>query len=62
MPTWQRIVATLVAMVAVSFIAGLIWTALFGFALPSYVAGLIGGTTAITVWEFLRRVKPKEEV
>lgn len=62
MPTWQRIVATLVAMVAVSFIAGLIWTALFGFALPSYVAGLIGGTTAIPVWEFLRRVKPKEEV
>lgn len=62
MPIWQRILATIFAMVAVSFVAGLIWTAAFGFDLPSYVAGLIGGTTAIPVWEFLRRVKPKSEV
>lgn len=62
MPIWQRFLATLVAMVAVSFVAGLIWNAVFGLALPSYIAGLIGGTTAIPVWEFLRRVKPKDEV
>lgn len=59
MPVWQRLLATVAAMVAVSFVAGLIWDALFGFALPSYIAGLVGGITAIPVWEFLRRVKPK---
>lgn len=62
MPTWQRILATVVAMVAVSFVAGLIWNAILGFSLPSYLAGLIGGITAIPVWEFLRRVKPKDVV
>jgi Na+/glutamate symporter len=59
MPFWQRLVITVVAMLATSFVVGLIWANLLGFALPSYVAGLIGGVTAIPVWEFLRRVGPK---
>jgi Na+/glutamate symporter len=59
MPFWQRLVITVVAMLAVSFVVGLIWQALLGFALPSYVAGMIGGLTALPVWEFLRRVGPK---
>lgn len=62
MPTWQRVLATVIAMIAVSFVAGLIWNAVLGFALPSYLAGLVGGVTAIPVWEFLRRVKPKDAV
>ena len=59
MPFWQRLLITVVAMLAASFVVGLIWQALFGFALPSYVAGMIGGLTALPVWEFLRRVGPK---
>jgi putative flippase GtrA len=60
MPFWQRLVVTVVAMLAVSFLVGLIWSNLLGFALPSYVAGMVGGLTAIPVWEFLRRVRPKD--
>jgi hypothetical protein len=59
MPIWQRLLATLVAMIASSFIAGLIWESLFAFPLPSYVAGIIGGLAALPVWEFLKRVGPK---
>jgi hypothetical protein len=62
MPFWQRLVITVVAMLAVSFLVGLIWSALLGFALPSYLGGMIGGLTALPVWEFLRRVRPKESV
>ena len=59
MPFWQKLVITVVAMLATSFVVGLIWANLLGFALPSYVAGMIGGLTALPVWEFLRRVGPK---
>jgi Na+/glutamate symporter len=59
MPLWQRLLVTLIAMAAVSLIAGWIWRALFGFELPSYVAGVIGGLTAVPVWEFVKRVSPK---
>jgi hypothetical protein len=59
MPLWQRLLVTLVAMAAASLIVGLIWRALFGFELPSYVAGVVGGLTAVPVWEFLKRVAPK---
>jgi hypothetical protein len=59
MPFWQRLVITVVAMLAASFVVGLIWSNLFGVGLPSYVAGMIGGLTALPVWEFLRRVGPK---
>jgi len=59
MPLWQRLIATLLAMVVASLIVGLIWEALFEFPLPSYVAGMVGGITAVPVWEFLKRVGPK---
>ena len=59
MPLWQRMLVTLIAMVVASLVAGLIWQALFGFQLPSYVAGVIGGLTAVPVWEFLKRVGPR---
>ena len=59
MPFWQRFAITLVAMLAVSFVAGLLWRNLLGFGLPSYAAGMIGGLTAIPVWEFLKRVRSK---
>ncbi len=60
MPFWQRLLITLIAMLAVSFIAGLLWQSILGFALPSYAAGIIGGLTALPLWEFLKRVRQKK--
>jgi hypothetical protein len=59
MALWQRLLVTLIAMAAASLIVGMIWRALFSFELPSYLAGVIGGLTAVPVWEFLKRVRPR---
>jgi hypothetical protein len=56
MPLWQRLVLTLAAIVAASMIAGLLWHRLFGFGLPSYIGGVIGGLTAVPVWELMKHV------
>ena len=55
MPFWQRLVFTLIIIVITSFISGLVWHRLFGFSLPSYVGGVIGGLVAVPFWEFLKR-------
>ena len=60
MPFWQRLVVTLIAMLVVSFVAGLIWQSIMNFGLPSYAAGVIGGLTALPLWEYLKRVGPKK--
>jgi hypothetical protein len=59
MPFWQRLLITLIAMAAASLVVGMIWRALFSFELPSYLAGVIGGLTAVPVWEFLKRIAPR---
>lgn len=59
MPLWQRALITLVAMLVVSFLVGYFWNTIFNFSLPSYVSGVVGGVTAVSVWEFLKRVQPK---
>lgn len=59
MPLWQRLVITILVMLGASYVAGLIWNAVLGFALPPYVAGLIGGLSAIPVWDMLQRLRPK---
>ncbi len=59
MPLWQRIVVTLVAIVAVSWGVATLVQSLFGLALPSYVSGVVGGLAALPVWEFLKRVRPR---
>jgi len=61
MPFWQRSLILLVTMMAISFLVGLLWNSLFGFNLPSYVSGVIGGLTAVPLWDFLKRVKPKQQ-
>ena len=61
MPFWQRLVVTVIAMLAVSFIAGLLWQSAFSIGLPSYAAGIIGGLTALPLWEFLKRVGRKKD-
>lgn len=60
MPFWQRLLITLIAMLAVSFVAGLLCQGIFGIRLPSYAAGVIGGLTALPLWEFLKRVDSKK--
>ena len=47
-------------MIAASFLAGLVWSNIFNVGLPSYIAGIIGGVTALPVWEFLKRIGPKK--
>jgi uncharacterized YccA/Bax inhibitor family protein len=58
MRLWQRMLVTLIAIVVASLVVGLIWQAMFGFQLPSYVAGVVGGLAAVPVWEFLKRIRP----
>jgi hypothetical protein len=59
MPLWQRLLITVVAMFATSFIIGLFWRWIFDIRIPSYLSGMIGGLSALPVWEFLKRIKPK---
>lgn len=61
MPFWQRSLILLVAMMAISFLVGLLWSSLFGFNLPSYVSGVVGGLTAVPLWDLLKRVGPKKQ-
>ncbi len=60
MPLWQRLLITVIAMLAVSFGAGLLCQSLFNIGLPSYAGGVIGGLTALPVWEFLKRIGKKK--
>ena len=54
MPFWQRLLVTVVAMLVASFMAGLLWLAMFDAGLPSYLAGVVGGLAALPVWESLK--------
>lgn len=58
MSLWQRLALTLIAMLLSSFLAGLIWQAVFNVTLPSYAGGMVGGLAAIPVWELLKRASP----
>lgn len=58
MPFWQRLAITFFVMLAASFLLGVFWRSIFNIPLPSYLAGLAGGLTALPVWEFLKRIKP----
>ena len=58
---WKRLVITVIAMLVVSFILGYIWRSIFNMAMPSYLAGFIGGLTALPIWELLKRIKAKEK-
>ncbi len=56
MKLWHRLIVVLAAMLVVSFLAGRVWFSIFDFALPAYLAGIIGGFTALPVWELMRRM------
>ena len=57
MPLWQRLLITLVTMLVTSFVAGLLWHWLFNTDIPSYLSGLVGGVTALPMWELLKRIQ-----
>ena len=61
MALWQRLLVTVFAMLVFSFVAGVAFESWLGFALPSYAAGVIGGVSALPVWEFLKRVRSKSD-
>jgi len=57
MPLWQRMLITLATMLLTSFVVGLLWHWMFNTDIPSYLSGVIGGITAVVVWEFMKRVE-----
>ena len=59
LPLWQRLAITVAAIFVISFLFGVLWKWLFAFAVPGYLAGVVGGLVALPVWEFLKRVRPK---
>ena len=58
LPFWQRLLITVAAMLVASWLAGIVWHAIFNFALPSYAAGVVGGLAALPLWDFLKRIRP----
>ena len=56
MTFWQRLLVTVVAMLLVGFVAGQVWLALFSLPMPSFLAGMVGGLTALPLWEALKRL------
>jgi len=54
-PFWQRLLVTLGVMLVTSYLAGILFQGILGFAIPSYVAGAIGGLAALPTWDFLKR-------
>ena len=61
MPFWQRALILLAAVVGVSIIVSTLWHALFSFYLPSYVSGVIGGLSAVVIWDILKKTKPQKK-
>ena len=53
----RRLLIALAAMVIASFIAGLLWRGAFDVRIPSYLSGVVGGLSALAVWEALRSRK-----
>jgi len=56
MAFWQRLLITVIVMLAASFIAGVVWRGVFNAGIPSYLGGIAGGLAALPVWELLKRV------
>ena len=61
LPFWQRLVITIIVVLAVSYLAGFIWQSIFAFELPSYASGVIGGLAALPLWDFLKRIRPGQQ-
>lgn len=53
-PAWKRLLLTVIGMLLASVFVGLLWHTTFDARIPSYLSGLVGGITALALWEFLR--------
>jgi hypothetical protein len=51
------LLVTVVITFAAGCLAGLVWQMVFGFELPAYVAGLVGGLATVPTWHFLKRIR-----
>jgi hypothetical protein len=60
LPFWQRLLITIAAMLAASYLVGVAWQAMLNFPLPSYAAGVVGGLASLPVWDFLKRIRPPQ--
>jgi len=58
LPFWQRLLITVLVMLAASYLAGYAWLNILGIPLPSYGAGVVGGLAALPVWDLLKRIRP----
>ncbi len=58
LPFWQRLLITVLVMLAASYLAGLACERLLGFPLPSYAGGVVGGLAALPIWDLLKRIRP----
>jgi len=61
LPFWQRLLATVLVMLLASYVAGLLFQNIFGLAIPSYIAGAIGGLASIPTWDLLKRIRPPSQ-
>ncbi|MCF8150704.1 MAG: hypothetical protein K9K30_10730 [Burkholderiaceae bacterium] len=59
MKLWQKILVTVFAMLIASYAGAQLWLRVFDFVMPSYLAGMVGGLTAIPVWESMRWINAK---
>ncbi len=61
MSFWKRFLVLLVVVVLISLVINLLWNWMFNFGLPPYVSGVVGGLTAVPVWDALKRIKPTQK-
>jgi len=54
LPVWQCPIITIIAILAASYLVGLLWQWAFGLLIPSYIAGMIGGVAPLPIWEFIK--------
>ena len=54
MKLWKRALITLLAMVIASLVVSLLWRQTFDARIPGYLSGLVGGLSAVGIWELLR--------
>lgn len=55
MNLWVRVLVTALVMLAMSYAGAQLWWSALGFPLPSYLAGMLGGLSALPIWELLKR-------
>lgn len=58
---WQRLAITVLAMLMMSLIAEFVWRNVFNADMPSYLAGMVGGLTAIPIWELAKKTSPRKQ-